>query len=51
MDAITLIVLLVIGMIALIRFRYSYRQSKMNMDKGEQIQKKLQELQKKRDED
>ncbi|MCD1259824.1 hypothetical protein B5M42_013370 [Paenibacillus athensensis] len=41
-----------LGVVAVIfRLRGAYRKSRMNMDKGAQIAKKLEELRKKRDEE
>lgn len=51
MDRFTLLMLIVLIMIFILRFRHAYRKSKRNMNKGDQIQRKLEELRKKRDEE
>jgi hypothetical protein len=50
-DRFVVILMVALIAIAFIRFRYSYSKSKRNMDKGQQIQNKLRELRKKRDEE
>lgn len=51
MDAFALIVLAVIAVSGIYRLLYTYRKSKMNRNKGDEIRRKLEELRKKRDEE
>jgi hypothetical protein len=50
-DVFALLVLAVIAAAAIFRLRYTYRKSTMNLNKGEAIRRKLEELRKKKDED
>ncbi|WP_186445892.1 hypothetical protein [Paenibacillus cremeus] len=50
MDPLILTVLVAVVLIALLRLRWTFRKSR-KPDRGEQIQRKLAELRKKRDED
>jgi hypothetical protein len=45
-----LLLLAVIAVTVIYRLRYTYRNSTMNRNKGEAIQRKLEELRKKKDE-
>jgi hypothetical protein len=51
MDTLSFMVIAAIVVIALYRLLYTYRKAKMNRSQGEQIQRKLERLRKKRDED
>lgn len=50
MDTLVVTVLIVVVLLALLRLRWTFRQSTRS-DRGEEIQRKLAELRKKRDED
>lgn len=51
MDRVFWIMIGVLALWILLRLRYSLRKSRKNLNKGEEIQRKLQLLRKKRDEE
>lgn len=50
-DTLSFIVIAAIAAIALYRLLYTYRKAKLNRDRGDRIQRELERLRKKRDED
>jgi Na+/melibiose symporter-like transporter len=51
MDKITWLLIGAVAVWFLLRFRYAMRKTKINKDKADEIQRKLQNLRKKRDEE
>jgi hypothetical protein len=51
MDSVTWLVLAALIGIVLLRLRHAHRKARNNSDKGEEIQRRINELRKKRDEE